>query len=359
MKRISSLFLTFALVLSLCACGQKAPTWQEQYDLGVHYLSEGNYEEAIIAFTAAIEIDPKQPDAYFGLADVYIAQGNVDTAREVLEEGQIKTGDEAFQNRLKELEDSTGLPQIAPASTDESVTNRAVLDVLTDEDISILNYIFKYAQEKDYTALYALMWPDPNEWFPEFRIGDIYEKIGHSIIYDGNSVVGNKNGSGLMIRDNSVWYGTFKDGLPQGYCDLLTMTGGSQPTSYVRVSGIFTDGKLNGYGEVCSIYHDNNNERYNAKHVVCDTWVNDVAVGEVEERHYVNSRVPDIYAFSTNSDGTYNFQDERFIKEQENLYCLYVEREDGSRSGLQFWIGEGYPTGVYNTYAIGGDSGFW
>lgn len=38
--------------------------WQEQYDLGVRYLNDGNYEEAIIAFTAAIEIDPKKPQAY-------------------------------------------------------------------------------------------------------------------------------------------------------------------------------------------------------------------------------------------------------------------------------------------------------
>ena len=77
MKRICSLFLSLCLVLGLCACGQKAeeapaaPTWQEQYDLGIRYLSEGNYEEAIIAFTAAIEIDPKRPEAFFGRGDAY------------------------------------------------------------------------------------------------------------------------------------------------------------------------------------------------------------------------------------------------------------------------------------------------
>lgn len=59
------------LFLMMCACGQSTPTWQEQYDLGVRYLSEGNYEEAIIAFTAAIEIDPKQAPAYVGRGDAY------------------------------------------------------------------------------------------------------------------------------------------------------------------------------------------------------------------------------------------------------------------------------------------------
>lgn len=72
-KRASILYLVFVLLACLCSCGQQAPTWQEQYDLGVRYLSEGNYEEAIIAFTAAIEIDPKQALAYVGRGDAYIA----------------------------------------------------------------------------------------------------------------------------------------------------------------------------------------------------------------------------------------------------------------------------------------------
>ena len=55
-KKFLVLILTLAL---LTACGKKAPTWQEQYDLGIRYLSEGNYQEAILAFTAAISIDPK------------------------------------------------------------------------------------------------------------------------------------------------------------------------------------------------------------------------------------------------------------------------------------------------------------
>ena len=69
-KRVFSLVLVLALALGLCACGSKTPTWQEQYDLGVRYLSDGNYEEAILAFTAAIDIDPKRPDMPAGLPAV-------------------------------------------------------------------------------------------------------------------------------------------------------------------------------------------------------------------------------------------------------------------------------------------------
>ena len=149
--RIAWTSLTVALLICLCACGQgttgqagstEQMTWQEQYDLGVRYLEEGNYEEAIIAFTAAIEIDPKQTpayvgrgdayvlsgetednltaaqadyekaieldetnaEAYLGLADVYIRQGDYEKALEVLQQGLEKTGDQRFQERLDELD---------------------------------------------------------------------------------------------------------------------------------------------------------------------------------------------------------------------------------------------------------------
>ena len=145
MKRIVSLLLTLALGLGLCACGQKAgATWQEQYDLGVRYLDEGKYEEAIVAFTAAIEIDPKRPEAYIGrgdaylaggdeadlsaaqkdyetaldlddalpaawlgLAQVYVTRGDVQQALELLEEAAEKTDDREIQDRLEELREET------------------------------------------------------------------------------------------------------------------------------------------------------------------------------------------------------------------------------------------------------------
>ena len=107
MRRWLGLFLAALLTFNLCACGQKTSvlTWQEQYDLGVRYLSEGNYEEAIIAFTAAIEIDPKQADAYIGLADVYIMQGEYEQAITVLKQGQVSAeNSNLLSQRLSEVE---------------------------------------------------------------------------------------------------------------------------------------------------------------------------------------------------------------------------------------------------------------
>ena len=141
-KRIIVCVLSVVLTVGLFACAQKGLTWEEQYDLGIRYLSEGNYEEAIIAFTAAIEIDPKRAEAYvgrgdaylgqgaadecltaafmdyeaalkldssnagayLGMAEVYIARKQFDEAMEILRQGVEKTGDQRLTDRLAELE---------------------------------------------------------------------------------------------------------------------------------------------------------------------------------------------------------------------------------------------------------------
>lgn len=134
------------LILLLTACGQSQEVrWQEQYDLGVRYLSEGNYEEAIIAFTAAIEIDPKRAEAYVGrgdayvlsenavenlsaaledyetaisldesqsevyskMAEIFILQGDRDAAIAILEQGYQNTGDETLREKIEEIQAET------------------------------------------------------------------------------------------------------------------------------------------------------------------------------------------------------------------------------------------------------------
>ena len=73
--KIGYIIFMFAVCLwsvFLFAACQTHPTWQEQYNLGMRYLTESNYEEAILAFTSAIEIDPNQPQAYIGRADAYL-----------------------------------------------------------------------------------------------------------------------------------------------------------------------------------------------------------------------------------------------------------------------------------------------
>lgn len=76
---------------------------QQQLDLGYKYLEELNYEQAIAAFEAAIEIDPKNVEAYKGLIDAYIQNGDDQLAIEAAQRAFEETEDEHFLRIIEEL----------------------------------------------------------------------------------------------------------------------------------------------------------------------------------------------------------------------------------------------------------------
>ena len=57
-------------------------------DIGVKYLIDGKYEEAILAFNKAIKIEEKSTEARVYLAQGYVGNNEPDKAIEVLEEAQ-------------------------------------------------------------------------------------------------------------------------------------------------------------------------------------------------------------------------------------------------------------------------------
>lgn len=101
-KLLLPFLLIIAIGLDACSQNQEAQ-WQEQYDLGIRYLSEGNYEEAIIAFTTAIEIDPKMSETYLALGNLYIELGDYEAAAKILEQGVSNTNDTSLQELLDDV----------------------------------------------------------------------------------------------------------------------------------------------------------------------------------------------------------------------------------------------------------------
>lgn len=81
MKRMICVAL---MLVVLIGCSGDDP-WQAQYDLGIRYLSEGNYREAILSFEAGIEIDAMRIDAYGGLIAANIAADDWQAAERALE----------------------------------------------------------------------------------------------------------------------------------------------------------------------------------------------------------------------------------------------------------------------------------
>lgn len=114
--------------------------WQEQYDLGVRYLSEGKYEEAVIAFTAAIEIDENPAAAYAGLGDAYLALGNNEEAANNYQTAINKNPEQpeiyvSLSNAYEKMDDIKRAKEIlinAPENVRNSSIVQKEIDALTE-----------------------------------------------------------------------------------------------------------------------------------------------------------------------------------------------------------------------------------
>lgn len=76
----------------------------KQVDLGQKYLLSLDYEQAIAAFEIAIELEPKNVDAYLGMADAYVAMGDPARAIKILKKGYKETSDDTLKEKMDELE---------------------------------------------------------------------------------------------------------------------------------------------------------------------------------------------------------------------------------------------------------------
>ena len=93
MKSAISILLLISLLLSMlisAGCSRRSvytATAMERLELAIKYLSEDNFEQAILAFHAVLEIDPRNIDAYKGLAGAYVMSGKPEEAKQILQDG--------------------------------------------------------------------------------------------------------------------------------------------------------------------------------------------------------------------------------------------------------------------------------
>ena len=128
---MSKRFLSFILILSIafspllgaCANKEKPVTAAELLSLGEKYLLDMDYEQSIVSFLKLIEIDPKNPKAYLGLAQAYQGSGNIAEAIKALKLGLSVIPDDpellaalAALEALAEAEAAAAAAQTAPAS---------------------------------------------------------------------------------------------------------------------------------------------------------------------------------------------------------------------------------------------------
>lgn len=143
-----------------------------QLELGQKYLEELDYEQAIIAFTKAIEIDPNCLNAYLGMADVYADMENMEVAVAILEEGYKLTANEMIRQRLDEL--YSNMAKAENVEKEESIVKENVAEEqgeLADEEDSY--YELGFSPEDFTLAGYSVMDGDHRE--------DIYQVMKENL----------------------------------------------------------------------------------------------------------------------------------------------------------------------------------
>lgn len=107
--------------------------YRHQISLGERYLSDMDYEAAIVAFNKAIEIDPKRADSYLGKADAYIGLGDWYQALDTVEEGIQKVpNDNRLVDKAKEIQDM--IYQLESVNPEEDV----ILNEMVTSDVGVV-----------------------------------------------------------------------------------------------------------------------------------------------------------------------------------------------------------------------------
>ncbi len=116
-KPVILIIILSVLILAVIAAGciffmmntkTAKSSYDEQIDLGYSLINDGKYEEAIIAFDEAIEIDEKKPKAYYGKTEAMAHDENmngevVDEIVEVIDTGYKKSGDAGLIDHMENV----------------------------------------------------------------------------------------------------------------------------------------------------------------------------------------------------------------------------------------------------------------
>lgn len=111
--------LLAAVLVAVSACSAPQPEQAgitEFLSLGEQYLTDLDYDQALVEFLKVIEIEPCNARAYLGAADAYIGRGQTEDAIAILRRGLEETDNEAIR---AELAKQLALPHIIRSETDD------------------------------------------------------------------------------------------------------------------------------------------------------------------------------------------------------------------------------------------------
>lgn len=119
---------------------------QKQLEMGEKYLADLEYDNAILAYEAALTIDPKNVVAYTGIINAYSQSGNLEEALAAVQRAYDATGDEQFRQIAEELKATVAEKE--PSAPEEPGEIPAGSGNPYDKNITVSNISFQFLESE-------------------------------------------------------------------------------------------------------------------------------------------------------------------------------------------------------------------
>lgn len=205
---------------------------------------------------------------------------------------------------------------------------------------AVLKEIMGYMEKQDLES--AAQAIDSGE---EVLLALFYDVLGgERYLYDGQSFSPSIEGKGMVLTmPNTVYFGTFKDGKPEGECTVLQVVELDAPR-YDYSQGMWKNGKMEGQGHTGYCYYKGGPEGEARDVCRTGTFSNGRMEGEVTYTTLNKEGEPSNWKFTV-KDGTVLLDDKWSYIEENKEYQLMSEEDDShayilgeEAAGQPVWI---------------------
>ena len=222
--------------------GLNSRSWEEYYELGMKYLEEENYEEAIVAFTSAIRVDDRQAIAYMGRGDAHMGY-----ATQLEEDPEIE---EQYTEAISDYEMAVEL-----GDTEAELKLKAAQNALE-------NHRNMAEYEELLAELYDVFASGDTEAAEKLIKQDEYVAMNDSVEED-HLYYDEGEGNGLGVYPNGYYYfGEWEDGVRSGHGIWMKCVVDDSQTNEIGLEcyifeGEWSEDKPNGQGKESRRYDEN------------------------------------------------------------------------------------------------------
>ena len=265
--KISLLLIILLVVMGIVGINVQSAQKNKEYEAHIaaaeKYLTELDYEQAIVEYTLALEIEPNAEEVLNGLEQTYLAYaqsvaegGDYDKAISILEQGYAQIGRDSLYQKIEELRIWRDEAQVQLEQEAEFRTYmQEIYELMEAEDYDGTRYygfnLKDILQDEKYIYL-----PEDNESLTGIGAGfyrftnyhqekaALYsDSLSCYTLYFGNFVDGKREGNGISISNCYIFIGEWKNDRPNGQGEITIF----DQDGYVR--GNLIDGLWDGMVE--------------------------------------------------------------------------------------------------------------